>query len=65
MPAIRDVVSFGGHALAGPLLVLCLWAGVSAVVLALPRPRLPRSQNGQPLTSPVGEIASESRSNAA
>jgi len=40
MPAIRDVVSFGGHALAGPLLVLCLWAGVSAVVLALPRPRI-------------------------
>lgn len=42
MPAIRDVVSFGGHALAGPLLVLCLWAGMSAIVLALPRPRLPR-----------------------
>jgi len=42
MPAIRDVVSFGGHALAGPLLVLCLWAGISAIVLGLPRPRLPR-----------------------
>jgi hypothetical protein len=42
MPAIRDVVSFGDHALAGPLLVLCLWAGVSAIVLAVPRPHLPR-----------------------
>jgi hypothetical protein len=44
MPAIRDVISFGGHALVGPLLVLRLWAGVSAVVLVLPRPRLPRRQ---------------------
>ncbi len=36
MPAIRDVISFGGQALAVPLLVLCLWAGISAIVLALP-----------------------------
>jgi hypothetical protein len=41
LPAVRDVVSFGGNALAGPLLTLCLWAVISAVVLFLPVPRLP------------------------
>lgn len=40
--AIRDVVSFDGHALAGPLLTLCLWAGIAAIVLVLPMPRLSR-----------------------
>jgi hypothetical protein len=41
LPAVRDVVSFDGHALAAPLLVLCLWAGISAVLSALPAPRRP------------------------
>lgn len=41
LPAIRDVVSFDGHALAAPLLVLCLWAGISAVLSVLPAPRRP------------------------
>jgi hypothetical protein len=41
LPAVRDVVSFDGNALAGPLLTLCLWAVISAVVLFLPVPRLP------------------------
>jgi hypothetical protein len=44
MPAIRDVISFDGHALTGPLLVLALWAGIAAVVAALPAPRLPRQR---------------------
>jgi len=39
LPAVRDVVSFGGHALAAPLLVLCLWAGISVILSALPAPR--------------------------
>ncbi len=37
LPAIRDIVYFNGNALSGPLLVLCLWAGIAAVALALPR----------------------------
>ncbi|HEX8009271.1 MAG TPA: hypothetical protein VF482_22915 [Trebonia sp.] len=42
LSAVRDVVSFNGHALAGPLLTLCLWAGIAAIVLVLPVPRLVR-----------------------
>jgi len=55
LPAIRDVVSFDGHALAAPLLVLCLWAGISAVLCVLPAPPRPRraapaSATGTPAT---------------
>lgn len=40
--AVRDIISFGGSALAGPLTVLCLWAGIAATAVALPSPRLHR-----------------------
>lgn len=36
MPAVRDIISFDGHALASPLLILCLWAGIAAIVTTLP-----------------------------
>lgn len=36
LSAIRDIVYFSGNALASPLLVLCLWAAISALVLGLP-----------------------------
>lgn len=50
LPAVRDVVSFGGHALAAPLLVLSLWAGISAILSALPPPRRPGRSAPAPAT---------------
>jgi hypothetical protein len=37
LPLIRDVVSFGGHGMTGPLTVLALWAVIPAALLAIPR----------------------------
>jgi hypothetical protein len=48
MPAIRDVVSFNGHALTSPLLVLALWAGIAAIVATLPEPRPPKRRPASP-----------------
>lgn len=37
LPGICNIVYFDSNALFGPLLVLCLWAGIAAAPLALPR----------------------------
>jgi len=63
LSAVRDVVSFDGHALAGPLLTLCLWAAIAAIVLAAPVPRLfmrrprPAAQEGPAMGQPAGTVA--------
>jgi len=36
LPAVRDIVYFGGNAVGGPLLVLSLWAAAAAAVNFLP-----------------------------
>lgn len=54
LPAVRNIVYFDGNALTGPLLVLCLWAGIAAVAVALPRPPLPwhRARSAQTQAQP-------------
>lgn len=47
LPAIRDIVYFDGHGLGTPLLVLSLWAGISALALALPPLPVPKRRAGQ------------------
>jgi hypothetical protein len=56
MPAIRDIVYFHGNALSGPLLVLALWALISAVVLALPPVPRPGRQPGEAATPGLGAV---------
>jgi hypothetical protein len=62
LSAVRDVVSFDGHALAGPLLTLCLWAAIATIVLAAPVPRLfrrrprPAAQKGPAMGQPAGTV---------
>ena len=55
LPAIRSIVYFDGNALAGPLLVLSLWAGIAAVVFGLPR--LARSRQQPPATVARAQVS--------
>lgn len=58
LSAVRDVVSFDGHALAGPLLTLCLWAAIAAIVHVLPLPRLSRRRlRPAPALAPTSSAA--------